>query len=75
MRHFFRTSSPGLYENCNFRFAKRPYWRSFDLRLPIKFDLLDEKCFFVFVDGNKTSEIWRRKEHLLLRIRKACMPR
>ena len=24
MRHFFRTSSPGLYENCNFRFAKRP---------------------------------------------------
>ena len=22
---FFRTSSPGLYENCNFRFAKRPY--------------------------------------------------
>ena len=21
---FFRTSSPGLYENCNFRFAKRP---------------------------------------------------
>ena len=25
MRHFFRTSSPGLYENCNFRFAKRPY--------------------------------------------------
>ena len=26
------------------------HWRSFDLRLPIKFDLLDEKCFFVFVD-------------------------
>ena len=28
MRHLFRTSSPGLYENCNFRFAKfikRPY--------------------------------------------------
>ena len=26
------------------------HWRSFNLRLPIKFDLLDEKCFFVFVD-------------------------
>ena len=26
------------------------HWRSFDLRLPIKFDLLDERCFFVFVD-------------------------
>ena len=25
MRHFFRTSSPSLYENCNFRFEKRPY--------------------------------------------------
>ena len=25
MRHFSRTSSPGLYENCNFRFAKRPF--------------------------------------------------
>ena len=26
MCHFFRTSSLGLYENCNFRFAKRPYY-------------------------------------------------
>ena len=36
------------------RLAEFPFqcchWRSFDLRLPIKFDLLDETCFFIFVD-------------------------
>ena len=59
------------------------HWRSFDLRLPIKFYLLDEKCFFIFVDcffsnqrrGSEASELWRRKEFLLLCIRKACMLR
>ena len=58
-------------------------WRSFDLCLSMKPDLLDKKCSFVFVDCFfsdqrlylKTSEIWPRKELSLSCIRLACLIR